>query len=81
MSYFQRRKRNRTTPANAQLEESHTSLLTNVQNSSTEKSKSKSFKLMKGRNGPITFLPLNCHTEVPSVAVITKTAYNFIEFH
>ena len=41
------------------LEENHTSLLTNLEKKHSRKSKGKSFKLMNGREGTTAFLPLN----------------------
>ena len=41
------------------LEEEQTHLLTNAQNSTAEKSQTKSFKLMNGRDGTSAFLPLD----------------------
>ena len=60
LSYFQRGKRNRTTPANAQSgRKSKLSIDRCTEYSSRRKSKNKSFKLVNGKNGPTIFLPLN----------------------
>ena len=57
MSLLQRRKGFRSITTNAELGRTH--LLNNRQSSPIENSLNKSFKLMNGRDGTTTFLPLD----------------------